>query len=40
LQLLAGDTLDIAYKLGMNDHPEFGGLELTLQDVARARLDH
>ena len=40
LQLLAGDNLDIAYTLGMNDHPEFGGLELTLQDVARARLDH
>jgi hypothetical protein len=29
LQLLAGDRLDIAYSLGMNDHPEFGGLELT-----------
>ncbi len=26
LQLLAGDRLDIAYSLGMNDHPEFGGL--------------
>ena len=36
LQLLAGDRLDIAYSLGMNDHPEFGGLELTLRDVARA----
>ena len=35
LQLLAGDRLDIAYSLGMNDHPEFGGLELTLRDVAR-----
>ena len=35
LQLLAGDRLDIAYTLGMNDHPEFGGLELTLRDVAR-----
>jgi single-stranded-DNA-specific exonuclease len=33
LQLLAGDRLDIAYTLGMNDHPEFGGLELTLRDV-------
>jgi single-stranded-DNA-specific exonuclease len=40
LQLLAGDNLDIAYTLGMNDHPEFGGLELTLQDVVRAKLDH
>ena len=37
LQLLAGDHLDIAYTLGMNDHPEFGGLELTLQDVVRSR---
>jgi len=36
LQLLAGDRLDIAYSLGMNDHPEFGGLELTLHDVMRA----
>ena len=39
LQLLAGDNLDIAYTLGMNDHPEFGGLELTLQDVVRSKLD-
>jgi single-stranded-DNA-specific exonuclease len=37
LQLLAGDRLDIAFSLGINDHPEFGGLELTLRDVARAR---
>jgi single-stranded-DNA-specific exonuclease len=36
LQLLAGDRLDIAYSLAMNDHPEFGGLELTLHDVVRA----
>jgi single-stranded-DNA-specific exonuclease len=35
LQLLAGDRLDIAYSLGMNDHPEFGGLELSLRDVVR-----
>jgi single-stranded-DNA-specific exonuclease len=35
LQLPAGDRLDIAYSLGMNDHPEFGGLELTLRDVVR-----
>jgi len=37
LQLLAGDRLDIAYSLGMNDHPEFGGLELTLRDLVRSR---
>ena len=36
LQLLAGDRLDVAYSLGMNDHPEFGGLELSLRDVARS----
>jgi hypothetical protein len=35
MQLLAGDRLDVAYSLGMNDHPEFGGLELTLRDVVR-----
>jgi len=37
LQLLAGDRLDVAYSLGMNDHPEFGGLELTLRDVTRSK---
>ncbi|HWZ82082.1 MAG TPA: single-stranded-DNA-specific exonuclease RecJ [Terriglobales bacterium] len=37
LQLLAGDQIDIAYSLGMNDHPEFGGLELSLQDVKRSK---
>jgi hypothetical protein len=31
-QLLTGDTLDIAYSLDHNDHPEFGGLELSLRD--------
>jgi len=36
LQLLAGDRLDIGYSVAMNDHPEFGGLELTLRDVLRA----
>ena len=36
LQLLAGDRIDIAYTLGMNDHPEFGGLELTLKDMMRS----
>jgi len=36
LQLLAGDQLDIAYSLAINDHPEFGGLELTLRDVMKS----
>jgi single-stranded-DNA-specific exonuclease len=31
-QLLAGDTLDIAFSLDYNDHPDFGGLELSLRD--------
>ncbi len=31
-QLLAGDCIDIAFTIGNNDHPEYGGLELTLRD--------
>jgi single-stranded-DNA-specific exonuclease len=34
--LLAGDAIDIAFTIGHNDHPEFGGLELSLRDF-RAR---
>ena len=34
-QLLPGDTLDIAFTIGHNDHPEFGGLELTLCDFGK-----
>jgi single-stranded-DNA-specific exonuclease len=30
--LLAGDALDIAFTIGHNDHPEFGGIELELRD--------
>ncbi len=30
--LLAGDAIDIAFTVGHNDHPEYGGLELTLRD--------
>ena len=30
--LLAGDSIDIAFCIGHNDHPEYGGLELTLKD--------
>ena len=49
-ELLPGDTLDLAFKIGSNDHPEFGGLELTFCDFrkssgspvekARAAIDH
>jgi single-stranded-DNA-specific exonuclease len=30
--LLAGDAIDIAFTIGHNDHPDFGGLELSLCD--------
>jgi single-stranded-DNA-specific exonuclease len=30
--LLAGDAIDIAFTIGHNDHPDFGGLELALRD--------
>src|SRR5258708_7907915 len=31
--LLAGDAIDIAFTVGHNDHPEYGGLELSLRDL-------
>ena len=31
--LLAGDSVDIAFTVGHNDHPEYGGLELSLRDI-------
>jgi single-stranded-DNA-specific exonuclease len=31
--LLAGDCVDIAFTIGQNDHPEYGGLELSLRDL-------
>jgi single-stranded-DNA-specific exonuclease len=30
--LLAGDAIDIVFTIGHNDHPDFGGLELSLRD--------
>jgi hypothetical protein len=30
--LLAGDSVDIAFTIGQNDHPDYGGLELSLRD--------
>jgi len=30
--LLPGDVMDVAFTLGRNDHPEFGGIELSLKD--------
>jgi single-stranded-DNA-specific exonuclease len=35
-QLVAGDSIDIAFTIGNNDHPEYGGLELGLRDFRRA----
>lgn len=35
-QLLAGDCIDIAFTIGNNDHPEYGGLELSLRDFKSA----
>jgi single-stranded-DNA-specific exonuclease len=37
-KLLPGDHLDIAFTLGKNDHPEFGGLELALKDFHAAEV--
>jgi single-stranded-DNA-specific exonuclease len=34
--LAPGDRLDIAYTLTMNEHPDYGGLELTLEDYRRS----
>ena len=30
--LLAGDAIDVAFTIGNNDHPEYGGFELLLRD--------
>ncbi len=34
--LLAGDSLDIAFTLDHNDHPEFGGLQLCLSEFVKS----
>jgi single-stranded-DNA-specific exonuclease len=34
--LLPGDQIDLAFKVTVNHHPEFGGLELTLEDFRRS----
>ena len=34
--LVVGDALDVAFTLEMNDHPDFGGLELRLCDYRRS----
>src|SRR5439155_20362399 len=37
--LLAGDTIDIAFTIGHNDHPDYGGLELSLRDYRSVRSE-
>jgi single-stranded-DNA-specific exonuclease len=37
--LLAGDDLDIAFTIDNNDHPEYGGLELSLRDFQNQTKD-
>ncbi|MGH9571140.1 MAG: single-stranded-DNA-specific exonuclease RecJ, partial [Candidatus Angelobacter sp.] len=34
--LKPGDNLDLAFTISMNQHPEFGGLQLSLEDFRRA----
>jgi single-stranded-DNA-specific exonuclease len=34
--LQPGDKLDVVYKIGLNFHPDFGGLELTLEDFRKS----
>jgi hypothetical protein len=36
--LLAGERVDIAFTIGHNDHPEYGGLELSLRDFRTGRV--
>jgi single-stranded-DNA-specific exonuclease len=35
--LAAGDTVDIAFTIGYNDHPDYGGIELSLRDFKARR---
>ena len=36
-QILHGDEVDIAFTISHNDHPDFGGLELSLRDFKTVR---
>ncbi len=38
--LLAGDSIDIAFTIGHNDHPEYGGLELSLRDFRTPAVEN
>ena len=35
-ELMPGDKLDVAFTVGLNFHPDFGGLELTLEDFRKS----
>ena len=38
-RLLPGDLLDIAFALEENEHPEFGGIQLSLRDFQRVTIE-
>jgi single-stranded-DNA-specific exonuclease len=38
--ILAGDIVDVAFTLELNEHPDFGGLELRLEDIVKAVQAH
>jgi len=38
LNLLAGESVDLAFRLEENQHPDFGGLQLVLCDAARSAV--
>ena len=38
LNLLAGESIDLAFRLEENQHPDFGGLQLVLCDAARSAI--
>jgi len=35
LRLMAGELIDVAYRIRDNDHPEFGGLEIEVLGLER-----
>jgi hypothetical protein len=38
MNLVAGESLDLAFRLEENQHPDFGGLQLVLCDAARSAV--
>ena len=36
--LAMGDSVDLAFTLDMNDHPDFGGLQLVIEDVQKTAV--